>query len=204
MKNIVNIYVIHSKIVKDNFSLLLNYIDQNRREKSLKYIYEKDKLLSIGSSYLLKKYLNNGQIKETPNGKPYIENGPLFNLSHSGEYSVLAIHPLKEIGVDIERIDINKLDAIKYTLSEEEKNELNPETLFRMWSNKESLIKCIGSSLNDIKKVPGLPLSGERSLHGNKYFTKSLNYDGYSLSVTLSGNEEFDILINKVEKIEVF
>ena len=197
------VYLIKTSLVKKHINEVLNYIEASRRDRALKYLKEEDKLRSLGSSYLMKKYLGDVEIKENKNGKPYIDGGPFFNVSHSGEYSVLAVHPSKEVGVDIERIDPSKLNAIKFTLSEKEKKESKPDILFRMWSNKESLIKCIGSSMNDIKKAPGLPLSGKRIENNECYFTKSLLYKDYSLSITLKESEEFDIVLNEIKIVEI-
>lgn len=201
--NSVTIYLIKTTLVKNHFNEVLNYVEASRRDRALKYLKEEDKLRSLASSYLMKKYLGDVEIKENKNGKPYIEGGPFFNVSHSGEYAVLAIHPSKEVGVDIEHIDPTRVDAIKYTLSEEEKKETDTTTFFRMWSNKESLIKCIGSSMNDIKKVSGLPLSGGRIFNNKKYFTKSLQVKDYSLSITVDGGEDFNIGINEINKIDI-
>ena len=71
-----------------------------------------------------------------------------------------------------------------------------------MWSNKESLIKCRSTGLKDIKNVNGLPLEGIRTIDGEEFFSKSMVYEGYSLSVTLKGNEPFNINIKQVDILE--
>jgi len=201
--NKVNVYILSNSLVKKNFDSLLDYVDISKKEKALKYVQEKDKLLSLGSSYLVKHYLKDKEIKETKTGKPYIEGGPYFNVSHSNEYSVLAITHSNEVGVDIEYIDERKLKAIRGTLNDVESKEVDPSILFRMWSNKESLIKCVGSSLSDIKKVPGLPLVGKKNFDGESFYSKSLVYKGYSLSLSLKNSEEFDVEILELENLEI-
>ncbi|MEB3200515.1 MAG: 4'-phosphopantetheinyl transferase superfamily protein [Synechococcaceae cyanobacterium] len=37
------------------------------------------------------------------NGKPFCPGGPEFNLSHSGDLILLALHPCRAVGVDVER-----------------------------------------------------------------------------------------------------
>ena len=191
------VYIIQKQLIKGNLDYVLSFIDEKRKEKALKLPTEDGRLLSLGAAHLMKKHLPNKEINENEYGKPYIEGGPFFNISHSGDYSVLAIHPSREVGVDIEKINETKINAIKYTLSEDEKKENNPETLFRMWSNKESIVKCISTGLNDIKKVNALPLNGPRKIGPKSYFTKSELYKGYSLSITLEGEEEFEIEIKE-------
>ena len=198
----IDVYILHTSLIKDNFTLVSSFVDAARKEKAERYVNEKDKLLSYGAGYLFYKYLPKKEMKETLNKKPYFEGGPYFNISHSGEYVVLAIHKINEVGVDIERINENKIDAIKFTLCDEEKKVTDISELFRMWTNKESLIKCMSSNLNDIRKLRGLPLEGYRTINGNDYYTKSLIYEGYSLSVTLNTKQDFNIKLNHVNFLE--
>ena len=200
--NEVIIKILHISFVKQRQSFVLSFVDQSRREKADNFVNEKDRLLSLGGAYLLKKYLPEGEIKTLENGKPYLENGPFFNLYHSGDYVVLAVHPTREVGVDIETINKDKLNGIRYVLNEKENQVTEMATLFQMWSNKESLIKCISTGLKDIKKAPGLPLQGERVFEKEGYFTKSTVHDGYSLSVTLKGKEPFVIRLENIENSE--
>lgn len=198
----VTIYILNNSLVKDNYASVFSFVDEDRKEKANKIINERDRLLSLGAGYLLKKYLPKGEIKKTSSGKPYLVNGPLFNVSHSEEYVVLVFHHTRDVGVDIELINKTRLEAIRFTLCEEEKKITDLETLFRIWSNKESLVKCISTGLKDIKNVNGLPLEGSRVIEGEDYYTKSMIYDGYSLSLTLKGKEPFNINIKNISAIE--
>lgn len=199
---VVNIYSLNTSLVKDKYDFVMSFVSDERREKALRYINEKDRLLSLGAAFLMKKYLPKGELKKTSTGKPYLEDGPFFNISHSGEYVVLAIDPSKEVGIDIEWIDEKKIETIKYVLSEEKQNEEDVNSLFRAWSNKESLIKCLSTSIQDIKIIKGFPLEGRRIINNETFYTKSMIIDGYSLSLTLKGDEPFNITIKRVEKLE--
>ena len=197
----IDVYILHSSLVKEKYDFVFSFVEKSRQEKALKFAHEKDRLLSLGAAYLIKKHLPEGRIIENKNGKPYLEGGPFFNISHSGEYIVFASHPTREVGIDIEQVREDKVDAIKYVLTNEEKDLTDPLTLFRIWSNKESLIKCLSSSLKDIRTVSGLPLDGVREFDGESYFSKSTVYRDYSLSLTLKGNEPFELNIKPVESI---
>ena len=198
----VNIYILHISLVEKNIDFVSSSVEKSRKEKAFRYIQKKDQLLSLGAGYLLKKYLPQGEIKTLENGKPYLEDGPYFNLSHSGEYVVLAIHHSFPLGVDIERIDEKKIDAIKFVLDDEEKCIDDTETLFRIWSNKESLIKCMSKTISDIKNIKGLPLDGMRNILGEDYFSKSIIYNGYSLSLSLKNKEPFEMKIKLINSLE--
>lgn len=197
----VIIRILHTSSVKRRLSFVESFVSTKRKEKAERFVKEQDRLLSLGAGYLLKKYLSN-DIEIADSGKPYIPNGPFFNISHSGEYAVLVIHPSREVGADIEQINENKRDGIEYVLDSEEKKIDDIATLFRIWSNKESLAKCLSTGLKDIKKVRGLPLEGKRTIEGKDYFTKSSIYNGYSLSVTLKGEEPFGVKIEQVDILE--
>lgn len=194
--------ILHTSLIKQNFSFILSYVDKSRKEKAERFKNEKDQLLSLGAAYLMKKYLPDGEIKILENGKPFLPNGPFFNVSHSGEYVVFVSSNNSEVGIDIERINENKLDGIRYVLSEEEKKINDSGLLFQIWSNKESLIKCSSNGLKDIKKAKGLPLNGLRIINEQSYYTKSVIYNGYSLSVTLKQEEPFNIRIENINSLE--
>ena len=198
----VVIRILHTSLVKQKLSFVMSFVDPKRKEKAERFVKEQDQLLSLGAGYLLKKYLPEGEIKVNESGKPYLPNGPFFNVSHSGEYVVLVMHPSRDVGVDIEQINENKRDGIVFVLNPEEKKIADTGTLFRIWSNKESLIKCLSTGLKCIKTVSGIPLEGIRNIEGQDYFTKSLIYNGYSLSVTLKGKEPFDLKIEQAEILE--
>ena len=198
----VDLYILHTVLIKERYESVLSFVNEYRREKAERYAHEQDVLLSLGGGYLLKKYLPNEEIKINKNGKPYLENGPYFNLSHSKEYVVLAISNSRDVGVDIELINDKKLDGVKYVLNEKEKDINDPETLFRIWSNKESLIKCLSTGIKDIKKVDGLPFDGVRTFNDKKYYTRSNVINKYALSVTLEGDEPFEIMIHDVSSID--
>ena len=196
----VIIYILHISLVKDNLSFMSSFVNPTRKEKAERFVNKNDRLLSLGAGYLLKRYLPKGEIKEKEGGKPYLENGPFFNISHSGDYVILGIHPSRDVGVDVERINEQRLDSIKFVLNKEEAID-DMETLFRIWSNKESLVKCTSTGIGEIKMVNGLPLEGCRIIKNKEYYTKSMIYNNYSLSVTLIDKEPFEIDLRCIEAL---
>ena len=96
--------ILHTSLIKQNLSFVLSYVDKTRKEKAERFRNEKDQLLSLGAGYLMKKYLPEGEIKIMESGKPYLPNGPFFNVSHSGEYVVFTSSNNSEVGIDIELI----------------------------------------------------------------------------------------------------
>lgn len=198
----VVIYILHISLIKDNLSFISSFVDSKRKEKAERFVNENDRLLSFGAGYLLKRYLPQGEIKENEGGKPYLDNGPYFNISHSGEYVILGIHPSRDVGVDIERIDEKRLGTIRFVLNEEEKEINDIQKIFQIWSNKESLVKCKSTGIGDIRRVSGLPVEGSRVIDDKDYYVKSMVYDNYSLSVALKEKEPFEVDIKEVTSID--
>ena len=191
----VELKIIHIREIEKHYSYILGQISPIRREAMDKYIKKNDQLLSLGSAYLLHKYFSNKEIIISKSNKPYIEGSSYFNISHSHEYVVLAISDnIREVGVDIEHINEKKIPAIKYVLNDEDAEDINE--LFGLWTSKESLIKCESTGIQDIKIAPGFPLNGKKIFKGENYFTKTMMFNDYSISITLKGIDNFNVSIS--------
>lgn len=102
------------------------------------------------------------------NGKP-IASLPLhFNCSHSGDYVVCAVSK-QEIGVDMERVRPVR-SRMERTLTEAERRWLSglptqerDEGFLRLWTLKESWIKCRGGRLMEFRQTEFV-LQGSRIL----------------------------------------
>lgn len=92
----------------------------------------------------------------SPEAKPYLPNGPEFNISHSGNRVVCALSRNGRIGIDIEYIKPLSFDDFQTQFTEREwlniRNSPDPvASFYRFWTAKESLIKADGRGL-------GIPL----------------------------------------------
>ena len=165
-----------------------------RRARALRYRREEDRLRCLAGGLLMRRLLGvreDGQLVEGPHGKPGLaEKGPQFNLSHAGEYAVLAVgnHPN---GVDIERTERMKPLAAKYCMTPEEyalfARTDRPEDFFcTLWTGKESVMKGTGLGMRLApQSFSLLPLeAGEYLIRGERWFVgwHSLN-DGYSIAL---------------------
>lgn len=103
------------------------------------------------------KHLN---IAQGRGGKPYLhdlpDDGLRFNLAHAGDYAVYAISWGSDIGVDLEQIAPRHADPQlwPHALSAREIDTLNtvpeearPETVARLWTRKEAVLKATGRGL---------------------------------------------------------
>lgn len=96
-----------------------------------------------------------------PCGKPKSLGGPEFNISHSGDLILLAVHPLHSVGVDIERLraeldwqslanrflDAAGIEAIRACQPQE-----RVKAFITAWCHLEAEVKAEGSGLTEIIK----------------------------------------------------
>jgi 4'-phosphopantetheinyl transferase len=83
------------------------------------------------------------------NGKPALDGqtGIEFNLSHSGEFALIAVSTSAPVGVDIERIRPEvEIAALLVRLGETDLPETVPE-LYHRWTRREARSKAVGGQL---------------------------------------------------------
>ena len=196
----VKLYVADTDLGKKDFRFLLENVSVGQKEKALRYANEIDQIRSLLSSYL-KNQLSREELLKNENGKPYFNNGPYFNISHSGRYVLMAVSTA-EIGVDIEEIKNKDMSSLVRIFNEAEAKMIKEHSdFYYLWCAKESLIKCMGLSVGKVREIPGLPLNGLKTFKGKDYQCKSFIYDKHIVSITREGNEEYEIDIKKVNKL---
>lgn len=196
----VKLYVADTDLGKKHFRFLLENVSVGQKEKALRYANEIDQIRSLLSSYL-KNQLSREELLKNENGKPYFANGPYFNISHSGKY-VLMVVSTAEIGVDIEEIKNKDMSSLIRIFNEAEAKMIKEHSdFYYLWCAKESLIKCMGLSVGKVREIPGLPLNGLKTYKGKDYQCKSFIYDKHIVSITREGNEEYEIDLEKVNKL---
>lgn len=126
------------------------YVHQYRRIKKKQ---EADQELAAG--FLLKRYLNvssDAQLVRLGHGKPVLKSGNnYFNLSHSGEYTVLAAADV-DIGVDIEQIKDVHWPTVRKVFTAEQREQMEqageagrPELFAKYWTEWEAVLKLKGT-----------------------------------------------------------
>jgi 4'-phosphopantetheinyl transferase len=83
--------------------------------------------------------------------KPYLEEGPHLNISHSGNF-VLVSFSDQPVGVDVEEKKQMDWEPIAEMMHEEEQRclsllEEKTDVFFRIWARKEAFLKAVGSGI---------------------------------------------------------
>jgi len=130
---------------------------------------DKRKLEFLAVRVALKKLLNEEcYIFYTDEGKPFLsENRYNISISHSKNWVAVAVHPNRQIGVDIECWSDKIPKLYKRFLSEKEQKTLsngtNTKQLQIAWSAKEALYKIIGKTAVDFaNQLQIFPFNAEK------------------------------------------
>ncbi|MDR2612381.1 MAG: 4'-phosphopantetheinyl transferase superfamily protein [Deltaproteobacteria bacterium] len=129
-----------------------------RREKALRHRKRPDLLRSVAAGLLLRKCLGvsgDSDLIAGPLGRPELSlPGPFFNLSHSGDFTALALCRDGPCGLDIEPVDrASRRDLLAARVFSPEERELLASHLadrslfYILWTRKESLLKAAGLGL---------------------------------------------------------
>ena len=197
---IVKLFILNIDLANSYHHFLLKNISDEQKEKAYRFKNEKDQTRSLISSYLVNQ-LSKEELKKNEMGKPFYQNGPFFNISHSGKYVIMAVAN-NEVGVDIEENIEKNMDMLLKIFNEAEAKMIKEHAdFYYLWCAKESLIKCMGSSISKVKEVPSLPLNGLKTFKGIDYQCQTFIYDKHIISLTKMGKEPFEIKTEVIKKL---
>lgn len=205
-KECVTVYAADTRSLQDERVFAEGYRRASavRREKIDRYLFRKDKLLSLGAELLLQHCLwehgiRQYQIAYQEYGKPYLQNCvyrenfcdagvPLFfNLSHAGERVMCAIAD-GEIGCDVEKVTEPDLEIARRFYAPEEYEQIEKaqtekaqrDLFFRFWTLKESYMKATGLGM---AMAPESFRVDERREPDTYHFREYDLQDGYQYAV---------------------
>lgn len=153
---------------KDIENISKNY--PKRYVKAQHFQKNEDFLRCIGGYVLLTKMI--GDFSEDDviygnDGKPSISGKEFFNISHSGDFVVVATGDA-EIGIDIEIVKERKIDISKKVFTKSELDWMNLDPLSRfhiLWTQKESVIKLLGTGIKTpLNSFEVLPFENEETI----------------------------------------
>ena len=135
-------------------------------------------------------------------GRPFLDGGMDFNISHSDAYVVCAFSPVGRIGIDIERIRQIDLCDFEGQMTREQWEEITAsedrlDTFFSLWTKKEAVTKADGRGIS----IPLDEIIIEKEtvvLAGELWRLKKIKITGgYCCHLALTG-EDPDIRIEQI------
>ena len=186
----IHVHVLKLSELRGRDKELMDDADAIRREKALRFRKEDDRLRCLGVGLLMKEHLPGWSVdllRTGKDGKPFIEGGPAFSISHGGDYVVLAWDDEAEsLGVDVEPIQnmdyYRPIISAFATVEEEKAIASDPEKAAWVWTRKESLYKCIGEGFSDMLELPSV-LEDRVELAGAIYCLCSRKKDSHMFSL---------------------
>lgn len=135
-----------------------NHLSEDEMARADRFRFEKDRARWVRARsalrMILSRYANDdpGNLIFTygPQGKPSLKFSRVpFNLSHAGDWAMIAVTRSASVGVDIESIRPNvDMAALLRRLGETDLAGTLPE-LFRVWTRREARSKAAGGTLWD-------------------------------------------------------
>lgn len=185
-------------------------VTEKRREKAQRLIKEEDRLASLGTGLLLKCVLNissDKDIKYNEHGKPYFEHGKYFSVSHSGNIAVLAVSD-DEIGIDIERLRKPNERIIRrcFTEAEAEFAEKSNQNFTRIWTEKEAVLKLLGTGFSlSPKNFCLVPEREKYNVLSTEFRIFRTEINGMPLSAAFCGSNSAFVIrkLSAVEMLEI-
>jgi phosphopantetheinyl transferase len=125
-----------------------------RVRKILSYRFTDDRKRSYAAGLLLEAALGREaafRVREGASGKPFIDGGPHFSLSHSGDWAVIAVCAAP-VGFDIEAVkpsrDVAGIARRAFLPAErEEAARGGVDMFYKIWTAKESYMKMLGRGI---------------------------------------------------------
>lgn len=174
---------------------LILLLDEERQKRVRSYGSSRDALRCLAAGLLLYSVFGerarSAHFEHGKRGKPFLPDVSPFNLTHAGDYAVLALSK-ETVGVDLERIRaINWSRVSERFFHPEEQRFLeqsnDPQTMFfTIWTLKESYLKALGHGFSVsprsfcvLPESSGAALEGDSEFHFHSFST----FPGYCLSV---------------------
>ena len=188
----IQVHIIDANALPNNNLFGSSFLNDDDLKQIEKYKVESMRKEKAVSLILKRKYI--GEYHLNSHGKPIADNNTCFNISHTHGVVAFVMDELP-IGVDIELIKEVEEKFKEYIATEEELEYIKTEEDFHdIWTNKESLVKAVGTGIErSVKDIPGLPINGLREYKGKKYYSRTVRFRYYAVTVTREDPEEFDI-----------
>ena len=165
----VEIYDHMEQCTEAEVQRMLPLVSAQRREQALRFKHTLGRFCCL-KSWLMLDAMHIGEMEFLYNehGKPYIEGGPFFSISHCKAGIAVAID-CEPVGIDIESVRQADDDLIKRVMCAREQEMIrsaeHPERTFtRLWTMKEAVVKAQGTGITSFEQLQSVLDVNERKL----------------------------------------
>lgn len=147
---------------------MLPLVSAQRREQALKYKHTFGQFCCLKSWLMLFDDVEMSRYQDlewkyNEHGKPYLEGGPYFSISHCKAGVAVAIDDAP-IGIDIETIRHANEDLVERTMNEQERVGMDDRTFTRLWTQKEAIVKAEGTGIYSFEQLQTILDNGQWTL----------------------------------------
>ena len=148
-----------SQVTEAEVQRMLPLVDEQRREKALRYKFLFGQFACLKSWMILKELLetlgiNDLEMSHNEHGKPFLAHHPdvHFNLSHC-KNGIAVVVDNAPVGIDIESFRHADDSLMRYTMNDEELAAIHaaddPTAAFiALWTQKEAVLKLRGTGIS--------------------------------------------------------
>ncbi len=145
-----------NECTESDVARLMGIVPSFRKEQASRYTHLFGQWTTLKTWELLMQLtaISSPLVRYGAYGKPYLEGGPFFSISHCKTAVAVAIDEENEIGIDIESIRHADDALIQRTMNEQEQQLIRtsqePDRVFTtFWTQKEAVLKARGTGLID-------------------------------------------------------
>jgi 4'-phosphopantetheinyl transferase len=152
------------------YTVLQDLLSDEERARAQRYARDEDSRRHILGRALVRirigrlRDIDPGDVRiiQTEQAKPFVEGGPAFNISHSGDAVLVALAIGGRLGIDVEMVrPLSDLVGLATTsFARDELDTLTaaaPENrvrqFFRIWTRKEAMLKALGSGIPALSSI---------------------------------------------------
>ncbi len=167
--------------ISDNLTQFHHFLTPEEQNRGNRFQFERHQRRFKNARSLLRMILSQYlqlkpgdiQFETEKHGKPFIDH-PVnlqFNLSHSGDWLIIAVGQQHPLGVDIEQFSIRPYQGIAGQMFSDTEQEflrsadqmMQATAFFKIWAQKEAFIKANGAGLSYPTQQFTVPLKEEKT-----------------------------------------
>lgn len=146
-----------SQCTSEEVQRMLPLVNEQRRIQALKYKHTFGQYCCLKSWLILKELIDQEQktmcdFSYNEHGKPFIQGGPYFSISHCREGIAVAVDDAP-IGIDIESIRHADEALIARTMNKEEQMGMDDRIFTCLWTQKEAIVKAKGIGIVSFEQL---------------------------------------------------